>query len=374
MNFVPYTNELKNDWDEFVRLSKNGTFLFERGFMDYHSDRFDDCSLMIYEDNSLLALLPANWDEESRTVYTHQGLTYGGLLYTVEATEVQVIRCLQGALLWYMDFLSATSFVYKPVPYIYADSPSQEDLYALFRVGAKLRSRGVSSVVDLANPLRMRKLRLRGAKKAIDNGLYIDRMTDGDWATLEEYWHLLTSVLEEHHQVKPVYSFEEMKLLMGRFPLNIKLFLVRSEHEIVAGCIVFITKSVAHIQYIASGDKGREMGALDLLFRHLINERFKNMAFIDFGISTEHGGQVLNEGLIFQKEGFGGRAVCYDCYETALDRDVVEQMAPLDIKEDRFIKFLDLKKINTSFEPFLSDEITRVVRSGCTSRQHSLNI
>ena len=47
MNIVPYTNQLKDEWDSFVRLSKNGTFLFERGFMDYHSDRFDDCSLMI---------------------------------------------------------------------------------------------------------------------------------------------------------------------------------------------------------------------------------------------------------------------------------------------------------------------------------------
>lgn len=364
MNIVPYTNQLKDEWDSFVRLSKNGTFLFERGFMDYHSDRFDDCSLMIYEDNSLLALLPANWDEASRTVYTHQGLTYGGLVYTTDATEMQVIRCLQGALLWYLDFLNAANFVYKPVPYIYTDSPSQEDLYALFRAGARLHSRGVSSVVDINNPLRMRKLRLRGAKKAIDNGLYIDRMTDGDWATLEDYWRLLTAVLEEHHQVKPVHTVEEMKLLMTRFPLNIKLFLVRCEREIVAGCLVFITKRVAHIQYIASGDKGREKGALDLLFRHLINERFKSMAYVDFGISTEYGGQVLNEGLIFQKEGFGGRAVCYDSYELEIDRSVVEQMAPLDEVIDQTIKFLDLKKINASFEPLLSDEIMRVVHSG----------
>ena len=34
----------------------------------------------------------------------------------------------------------------------------------------------------------------------------------------------------------------------------------------------------------------------------------------DFGVSTEQRGSYLNEGLIFQKEGFGGRAICYDTY------------------------------------------------------------
>ena len=364
MEIVAYTNELRDAWDAFVRNSKNGTFLFERGFMDYHSDRFHDCSLMIYDAGSLVALFPANWDEGVRTVYSHQGLTYGGLVTSTETTEMQVMNILQGIFMWYVDFLNAAVVIYKPVPYIYADVPAQEDLYALFRAGGRLLTRGVSSVVDQSNPLRMRKLRMRGAKKAIDNGLYIDRMSDGDWATLEEYWQLLTNVLDEHHGVKPVHSVDEMKMLMSRFPQSIKLYMVRSEREIVAGCIVFVTKRVAHIQYIASGEKGRETGALDLLFRHLINERFKGLAFVDFGISTENGGSVLNEGLIFQKEGFGGRAVCYDSYEIRLDRSVLDKMVPSEQVADGRIKFLDLKEINNSFEPMLSEEITRVTRNG----------
>jgi hypothetical protein len=167
----------------------------------------------------------------------------------------------------------------------------------------------------MKNPLKMRKLRMRGARKAIDNDLYIDRMSDDDWDTLSEYWQLLTSVLEAYHAVRPVHTLEEMRLLMSRFPQQIKLYLVRMERKIVAGCVVFITRQVAHIQYIAASEEGRELGALDLLFRHLINERFKQMDYVDFGVSTERGGLYLNEGLIFQKEGFGGRGVCYDTYE-----------------------------------------------------------
>ena len=364
MEIKQYTAVQAEEWDAFVRSSKNATFLLERSFMDYHSDRYSDCSLMIYEDNQLVGLFPANWEEDRRTVWSHQGLTYGGLLLSEDATQVQVLQLMQAVLFWYMDYLQATHLVYKTIPYIYYSCAAEEDLYALFRAGAKLKSRGVSSAVMMQNPLKMRKLRLRGAKKAIDNGLYIDRMSDEDWPTLRRYWDILTEVLERHHGVAPVHTVDEMQLLMSRFPQQIKLFLVRQEKEVMAGCVVFLTKYVAHIQYIAASDEGKELGALDLLFRHLINERFKQMRYVDFGISTERGGMYLNEGLIFQKEGFGARSVCYDTYELVMDRTVVEQMAERHEVEQKPVKFLDLKRVTASFEPQLSDEVLQVVRSG----------
>ena len=364
MEIVQYRPQLAEDWDRFVEASKNGTFLLERRFMDYHADRFSDCSLMLYEDTELVALFPANWVEEERCIYSHQGLTYGGLIYTSSATQMQVLAMIQSILKWYVDYLQARRLVYKPIPYIYSTCAAQEDLYALFRAQAQLKTRGVSSVVTMQNPLQMRKLRLRGARKAIDNGLYIDRMVEDDWTTLHAFWELLTQVLKEHHHVAPVHSFEEMQLLMSRFPQQIKLFLVRKEREVVAGCLVFVTRQVAHIQYIASGETGRELGALDLLFRHLINERYKQMAYLDFGISTEQGGQWLNDGLIFQKEGFGARAVCYDTYEVELDRTLICQMLPSEDATPKNVSFLDLKRLNNSFEPELSDAVARVVRRG----------
>ena len=78
INIERYTAEKAAEWDEFVAKSKNGTFLFDRNYMDYHADRFADFSLMFYNDkHKLCALLPANIDDG--TLYSHQGLTYGGL-------------------------------------------------------------------------------------------------------------------------------------------------------------------------------------------------------------------------------------------------------------------------------------------------------
>ena len=45
-----YTQEQAQEWNEFIEDSRQGTFLFNRSYMDYHADRFQDASLMIYKD------------------------------------------------------------------------------------------------------------------------------------------------------------------------------------------------------------------------------------------------------------------------------------------------------------------------------------
>ena len=66
-------------WNKLVSESKNGTFLFDRNFMDYHKHKFQDFSLMIYnEKNKLIAIMPAHRIGDE--VYSHLGLTYGGII------------------------------------------------------------------------------------------------------------------------------------------------------------------------------------------------------------------------------------------------------------------------------------------------------
>jgi len=390
MTIIPYSIYRKETWDAFVDMSKNGTFLLKRGFMDYHSDRFFDCSLFIYAGISpdaeykekslttkdLVAVFPANWDKESRTVYSHQGLTYGGLLVLPDVTQKEVMDMMQAILQYYRDMMQAERFVYKPIPYIYSNIPSGEDLYALFRAGARLSRRLVSTCVLMRNPMKMSTLRMRQAKKAVEHGFYIDRMSEGDTETLREYWALLEHVLEKYHNSRPTHTLQEMEKLMGNFPRNIRLYIVRHEKRIVAGVVIFECRKVAHTQYIASGEEGRTYGALDLLFRHLINERYKQFDYLDLGTSNEDDGRYLNEGLIHQKEGFGGRAVCYDTYEIKTlsnsplkGEDSGKEVSPLrgDLEgsgAERGLPYLDLKRITDSFEPELTAEVTRVVSSG----------
>ena len=312
MNLKRYSADYLEAWNEFVASSKNGTFLLNRNFMDYHSDRFTDTSLLFFEHNKLVAILPANFDEKSRTVYSHQGLTYGGLIMSYKLKAVGVMEIFELMCRYMRKELKAERIIYKPIPYIYNTYASEEDLYALYRHEAKLISRGLSTCIDLPARIPFSELRKRGLRKAED---VVVRKTDD----VKTFWAILYNVLTVHHGVKPVHTAGEMTLLMSRFPDNISLYgAFDTRGTMLAGTYVFDCGSVIHTQYLAATDEGKQCGALDKIIAHLIQNEYPGRKFLDFGISTEQNGHILNEGLIFQKEGFGGRGICYDQWEIKL--------------------------------------------------------
>ena len=306
----PYTNDKADIWNDFVSRSKNGTFLLHRSYMDYHADRFTDCSLFFYKKGKLIALLPANHVKEERTVQSHGGLTYGGLILSEGITAADTLQVMSCAIEWMRTVLGAQRWTYKPIPHIYHRCAAEEDLYALFRHNAVLTTRTASSTITCEHPIAMQELRRRGIKKAQANGIIYEESDD-----LAPFWQILEEVLAEKHHKNPVHTLAEIEQLKEKFPNEIRLFVARKEDEILAGTLIYETTQVAHAQYIASSPHGRATGALDGLFEHLISQVFNTKQYFDFGISTEQGGRYLNEGLIFQKEGFGARTVVYDSYE-----------------------------------------------------------
>lgn len=298
----------RQEWDSFIGKSKNGTFLFKRGYMEYHNDRFEDCSLLVYDNNKLRAVLPAN--VKDNILQSHGGLTYGGLIsdgcMTTEAamemfSEINKYLLEQGI----------EKVVYKPTPWIYHTLPAEEDLYAIIQVcGAKLVSREISSTVYLPNRPKFSQLRRRCVNKARRNGIIVRESND-----IATFWNILNANLEGRYGVSPVHTEKELSLLVSRFPDSIKLFMAYDGEEALGGTLVFVMNEIVHTQYIAASPKGKTVGALDMVFDELINEEFSNYRFLDFGKSTEHHGIWLNKNLIHQKEGFGGRGVCYDVYE-----------------------------------------------------------
>lgn len=322
LNILPYSPKLKSVWDKAVDGLRQSTFLFQRDFMDYHSDRFQDRSLVVQDCHQrVVALLPACvHPTEAGLVVSHAGLTYGGLLTASNLGTDEVGEILRLALNFYRE-QGFRQLGYKPVPHIYHSYPAEEDLYWLFRFGAQLQGRSVSSVIDLRDPLKMSKLRRRKVHLAEREGGLIVRSS---LQLLPAYWQLLDAVLQERHDTHPVHSLAEITRLAERFPKEIRLVTVgyaERPQEVLAGCLLFLTPSVAHVQYIAAGEEARQMGALDWLFDRIIREYAELVGgprYLDFGTSVEQGGRMLNRGLIFQKEGFGGRAVCYDNYLLSL--------------------------------------------------------
>ena len=310
---IRYTADKAAEWNQFVAQSKNGTFLFNRGYMDYHSDRFSDYSLMIYDESGkLYALLPAN--RVGEVLYSHQGLSYGGLVMSEKCTTAAVCTLFDevNALLRREGFRQV---VYKAIPWIYHRIPSEEDLFAIFlQCGARLSGRDVSSTIIPARPVKWKRDRHYAANKARNNGIVVSRSDD-----YASFWQILSDNLMRKFSAHPVHSLDEIQLLHSRFPEHIQLWTASSpEGDLLAGTILYINEGVVHSQYISASDEGKRLHAVDALYDYIIHQAYTDASFIDLGTSNMPHSSDLHASLIYQKEGFGGRAVCCDTYEWTL--------------------------------------------------------
>ena len=309
---IRYDASMAARWDEFARMSRNGTMLHQRGYMDYHSDRFKDCSLVALHEGRLCALLPACIEDD--TLWSHRGLTYGGWLVPLKHFDATVMVEVMDAACQWMSDNSIKRLVYKPVPHIYHRYPCEEDLYALFRHQAKLIETNISTTIDLTCPLPLDRGNKSGANAARKAGIQVG--PSEDW---EGYWRLLSSLLDERYGTRPVHTLDEMRLLHGRFPDGIKLYAATLDGEMLAGVVMYLSQPVAHCQYIGASPQGKDSKALTLLFDYLIGEaKASGYRYFDFGISNEDHGRYLNEGLVRQKSRLGGRGIVYNTIEINL--------------------------------------------------------
>jgi len=304
-----YYTDNKTDWNNFIDSSKNGTFMLKRDYMEYHSDRFKDFSIMFYEKNNLIAVMPASI--HGKEIISHGGLTYGGIISGLDMTTEKMLNIFE-SLLIYLKKQNIKNLIYKRVPHIYYTYPSDEDLYALFINNGKIIRRDISTSIYIDNKIGFSNRRKRNIKKSLQSKLEVVRSYD-----FEQYIELVNYVLNKYHNVKAVHSGFELKNLSKKFPNEIKLYIAKdSNNEMYAGVIIFDTKQTVHAQYIANSDKGRAVGALDIIFDFLINKYSieNKKKYFDFGISNENSGKFLNIGLIQQKQEFGGRGIIHDFY------------------------------------------------------------
>lgn len=275
--------------------------------MDYHKDRFEDYSLMVYKNEKLIALLPAN--KKDNIVYSHQGLSYGGVVYMKEVKFKDSLEVFESIL----KFLKKSGYqqlYLNPIPQFYNTKLSEEFSYFLFILEAKLRRRDTLSVIRYSDGLSLSKSRKEGVSRAHKQGLEIKEVSE-----FSGFWNdILIPNLKLKHKTKPVHSLQEITKLKFHFPDNIRQFNVYKNNEIVAGTTIFDTPLGVHTQYISGNEHNNILGSLDFLHAYLINTVFNDKVFFDFGNSNMSNGQGVNYGLLFWKEGFGARTVSQDFY------------------------------------------------------------
>lgn len=304
-----YNAKEKELWDNFVKNSKNGVFFFLRDYMEYHSDRFEDHSLIFLKNNKTVALMPANIEEN--ILVSHAGLTFGGII-TSRKMKTSLMLEIFDSLKKYLNENGIKKLLYKAIPHIYHLYPAEEDLYALFINNATLIKREVSSTMEMTYKIPYSRNIKRNIKKVQGDGLEIKRSYD-----FSTFMVLKEEQLFKKYGLKPTHTAREMEYLAGKFPENIKLFTAEQNGVMVGGVVVYENKNIIHAQYQEADELGIDLHAPSLLFDRIINH-YSEKKYFDFGISTENNGFYLNEGLIDFKERFGARSTVYDSYELNL--------------------------------------------------------
>lgn len=295
-------------WNAFLDTAKNATFLFHRDFMEYHADRFQDFSLMVFEGDKLVAVLPANRVED--VVFSHQGLTYGGLVLGKKSKLSSTIDVYKAVLKFLFDN-TIVKLSIKEIPSIYCTVFSNEVNYLSHICKSQLIMKHAISVISLQQDSAISKSRRECINRGKKNGLIIKEETNFD-----VFWNqLLIPNLREKYNAVPVHSANEISLLQKRFPENIRHFNVYHDNELVAGTTVFITDKVVKPQYISGNEHNNELGSLDFLYDYLISTFSKGKNYFDFGPSHENKGQNIVASINFWKESFGAKSVVQDFYE-----------------------------------------------------------
>ncbi|SCX83407.1 hypothetical protein [Flavobacterium caeni] len=306
----PYEPQYYDLWNAFVCKAKNATFLFERDFMEYHSHRFEDCSLLVFDNQKLMAVMPAN--RVGDEVFSHQGLTYGGLVLPPGATP-SIVFDLFDAVLRHLKSKGFRRIEIKPILSFYHQEPAFESDCFLVAHGAKLYRRDCNLAVDFNGPDLLSKSKKKHYRRVSSAGIEIVESRD-----FGPFWkEVLGPKLASKYGAKPVHSLDEITLLAKRFPHNITQYDAYYDGRIVAGITLFEFENGIKSQYGATTIEGEKWRALDFLFITLIDKFKERMAFFDMGTVMATDGQI-NTGLMKQKEELGCSVYHQDFYSLAL--------------------------------------------------------
>lgn len=308
-----FTEQYEEDWDALVFGSPVGTFLHSRSFLSYHKDRFIDQSLVVVDKktDTLVGVFPCALDESRKVASSHPGSTYGGIVTRSEMNPELVEFFLNG-IINHMRSIKVRELIYKVTPFIYRLDYTHLDEYFIWRAKGINYRNDLCNIIDLNKPFKFSRRRQRSLKKAEKLNLKYYK----DCEFTQDIWTMLEKNLAKHN-VKPVHSLAEIKVLKDKFQDSILLHLATdSDGQPLCGVVAFHMPNVIHSQYIFSTDDGRKCGALDFLFYKLIELATEHgCSYFSFGASSEQHGQILNHGLFAFKSEFGSQGVLNRSYK-----------------------------------------------------------
>ncbi|WP_113922809.1 GNAT family N-acetyltransferase [Cognataquiflexum aquatile] len=312
IRILPYIQELQKDWDNLIENSINASLIHFRNYMQYHQDRFVDCSACIFLEDNLVAVFPA--EIQNGKIFSHRGLTFGGPIF-LKALKPTIIQEIITELKLYFKALNSTSIQIHLAPVFYWKNslayyemqgvlascnflPIQEKVYQTVSLPISIKDRG----------------KIWGKKKAEKHHLRVNYSSD-----LAFFWeNILIPNLRSRFNANPTHTLEEISFLHKSFPGKIQLWAVFKDDNMLGGCLTFSHGDVLHVQYIGATEDGKSHSALDLLFYIIIEKSAPNYKYLSMGVSTNPINGLPNQGLVKWKKSWGASEYSTPSWESEL--------------------------------------------------------
>ncbi len=243
MEIVPYSENWKERWDQFVLESNNGTMFHLQKFLDYHTPgKFAFHHLMFLENGRLRAVLPGSLTSDG-LFESPVGASYGSIV-TPDikfSTAMEIIETL----LDYGRKNGIKEFMLTPAPMIYETYQNQNLDFAMLWKGFSFKLHYISSAIKLDKERDI----LQRFSPTIRRNI---RKTFSDFKLKveinERYDEFYPILLENkaRHNVKPTHSYEDLLKLKELLPDRLKLFMVYYCDKPIGGSLMFFpNKNVA---------------------------------------------------------------------------------------------------------------------------------
>ncbi len=317
MEVLYFKEENSDEWDQFIfEQSVNGTFLHTRKFLNYHpKERFMDCSLIVKEDNRIVAVCPAcviNDSANNTIFYSHMGSTYGGVVFHKKHYCMEKTLIILSEVERFLYKNGYKKIVYKITPDILTLGGSDLNEFTLkfLRYSEELE---LNNYIDLKDYKEDIVSNFKQGKRTHINkwkqfNTHVDILNNQDQK--RELYRLMCETLEKYER-KPVHAYEELiDLADNRLRNNIVLYGVYLDNELVGGAVVFLYEKTKcfHTQYLASKNCYEKLSPMTYTYYAMLKEAKKmGYRYVSWGISTEHGGNSINWGLTKSKEDYGSK-------------------------------------------------------------------
>ncbi|MFA3783063.1 GNAT family N-acetyltransferase [Melioribacteraceae bacterium 4301-Me] len=243
MEIIPYTEEWKEKWDQFVIESNNGTMFHLQKFLDYHTPgKFTFHHLIFLDKGEIVAVLPGSLSVDG-LFESPIGASYGSIV----TRDIKFSKAMEivETLLNFGRENNIKEFLLTPAPLIYETYPNQSLDFAMLWCGFSYKLHYISSAIKLDkerdilqrfSPTVRRNIR----KTFRDFKLHVE--------INEKYNEFYPILLENkaRHNVKPTHTYEDLLRLKELLPDRLKLFMVYYNNKPIGGSLMFFpNKKVA---------------------------------------------------------------------------------------------------------------------------------